>query len=263
MQLRNKDNTADVFCTYTVDPDTGLPQSSHSPTDVTLGNVPGVSAFSFSGIKAGISTVSQEVVEPVPTVLAPAVGIAMSIKSDNAADVGIVIRLNVLGPGGVLMDPITVTLNGTAPVPLGILSRINSMYRLGGDIVGNVTVFNGANVYGFMEPGAQIMRTATYTIPAGHRAAIMNIIAAMTKAGGNDSGVIFALKYKPMESNVFGPIIAMAAYRAGNSQIQIGQEYSNGTAGPFDLQIVATASTADTDGQVYASGLLVNASVHP
>lgn len=265
MQVFNPTNNTDVLCVVQVDPDTMLPQSTHSETDVSLLNVPGVLPYSFSGVKSSVSIVaaSPDVVQVVSTVLAPMAGIAMSIASDNVADTTAVLRISALGPGGAQLAPIEIQLNGTTPVALGVLSRINTISRTGGDILGNVRITNGANVYGFMEPGAQIQRSATFTVPAGYRVMIADIIAAMTKAGGNDSTCLFELRAKPMASSGFGPVIDISAYRAGNSQVSIKQTFGTSSVGPIDLRMVAVAGVSGTDVQAYVSGMIVNTAVHP
>jgi len=265
MQVFNPNNNTDVFCVYRVDPDTGLPQSSHTTADVSLLNVPGVLPYSFSGVRARVTTAAAtpDVVQPVPTVLAPFAGVVMSVASDNAADTDAVLRISALGPRGVALAPIEVQLTGTTPIQLGTLSRINSISRTGGDILGNVRITNGADVYGFMEPGAQIQRSATFTVPAGYRIMIADIIAAMTKAGGKDSTCLFELRAKPMASSGFGSVIDISACRAGNSQVSIKQTFGTSSVGPIDLRMVAVADAAGTDVQAYVSGMLVNTAVHP
>lgn len=235
-----------------------ISHESHTALDLSLNQVSGVVAASFSGVRFDISDITTNVIQAISTVLPPAAGIAMTISSTSAADVGVVVRIFALGPNGAYVAPFNVTLNGTTPVAIGTFSRINTMSRVSGDIAGTVTVVNGANVYGFIEIGGQIMRSATYCIPVGYRLVIQTIIGAMLKSGGADAGVTFSLRIKPLLSSVFGPIIAMAAYRAGNSQIQVSQEYGGGTAGPVDLQVAGLASTPGCDAQIYVSGILIN-----
>lgn len=254
---------SDILAVMVIDPDTYLPQSSHSNTDVSLGVVAGVSPISFSGVKSAISDVAQEVVQTRPRTLAPMVGEAMSIVSTSAADIGVSIRVSALGPNGAYIAPFIVVLNGVTPVALGVLSRINGLTRVTGDIAGVINVTGGTGVHGFMEIGSHIMQSAMFTIPAGYRLMIQTIIAAMLKSGGSDGGVIFSLRMKPMAAAVFGPIISMSCYRAGNSQIQVDQEYGGGTPGPMDVDVVSLASVAGCDAQVYVSGMLIDQDVHP
>lgn len=234
---------------------------SHTNTDVSIGSVSGVDPAYFAGVKVGISSVTAEVVETRPRVLAPMAGEAMSIVSTSAADVGVVLRIAALGPNGAYVDPFNVTLNGVTPVAIGTLSRINTITRVSGDIAGVVTISGATGVHGFVEIGGQIMQSARYTIPAGYRLVVQTIIAAMLKSGGADAGVTFSLKMKPMASSVFGPVIDMACYRAGNSQIQISQEYGGGSTGPMDIELAGLASAAGCDVQVYVSGILINNSL--
>lgn len=263
MLIKDPNSAQDILCAIPVDPVSKLPAPTYTQTDVCLGAVFGVVPFSFSGIKLGISDVTAQPIEAVSTTLAAMSGVAMDIRSSSAADVGVQVRIAALGPNGVYLAPFIVTLNGTTPVATGMLSRINSLYRISGNIAGNVTVQNGANVHGFMEVGAQIMRSAAFSIPAGYRMSVQTVIAAMLKAGGNDAGVTFSLQMKPMASSVFGPIISLAAYRAGNSQIQATQDYTGGTVGPFDVRVVGIGSQAGCDGQVYVSGFLTDLASRP
>lgn len=266
MQAPNPANPGqDVFCVFPVDPVSGNPLATRSPTDVILGKVPGIAPFLFSGVKTGISNATAEVVETIATVLAPMAGVGMFVSSSNAADVGAQIRITALGPDGAQLAPITVTLQGTTPIALGTLSRINQVFRVSGDVLGTVSIKNagGTQTYGFLEAGTQFMRSASFTIPAGYRAAIQIIIGAMLKSAGGDAGVIFSLRMKPMSSNSFGSVISLASYRAGNSQIQAFQDYSTSSVGPMDVEIVALASATGCDAQVYISGVLIDASIYP
>lgn len=262
MDVRNPNApNSDILAVITVDPDTLLPKFSYTNADVSLGAVPGVSAFYIAGVKAAVSAVTPEVIQTRARTLAAMAGVPMAIVSSSAADVGVVIRINALGPNGVLVPPFNVSLNGLTSIAIGTLSRINSLTRVSGDIAGVVTVNNGADVHGFMEIGAQAMQSASFTIPAGYRLVVQTVIAAMLKATGSDAGVTFDLRVKPMASAVFGPIISLACYRAGNSQIQVDQAYGGGTAGPVDIQVVGQASTTGCDAQAYVSGILVDQSI--
>ncbi|MGH7176669.1 MAG: hypothetical protein ACREJC_04750, partial [Tepidisphaeraceae bacterium] len=105
-----------------------------NPLAVSIGMNDALKAISINGIRTNIPTASEGVVERVTSLLAPMAGIAMSIVSDNAADVGIIILVSAVGPNGVAMTPFQVLLKGTTPVAIGTLSRINRMARVNGDI---------------------------------------------------------------------------------------------------------------------------------
>ena len=65
---------------------------------VSIGMNADIKSFSMNGIRTNIPTASDGVVERVASVLPPMAGIAMSIVSDNAADVGILVLVTPLGP---------------------------------------------------------------------------------------------------------------------------------------------------------------------
>jgi hypothetical protein len=236
-----------------------------NPLAVSVGINADLKSVSINGIRTNITTASDSVVERLASVLAPITGIAMSIVSTSAADVGISILVSALGPNGALMAPFLVTLNGTTPVALGSLSRINRLARLGGDIAGTVTVFNGANVYCGMIAGAQISRSATYGVPAGYKLGIGTFISSILKNANNSQNAfaLITLKSKPMASAVFGGLLDLSLSSEASSGLLLQQELSTSITGPADVQVTAKGSEANLDIQVYLSAWLANVNIYP
>jgi hypothetical protein len=236
-----------------------------NPFAVSVGINSDLKSVSINGIRTNISAVADAVVERLSSVLAPMAGIAMSIVSTSAADTGISIMVSAIGPNGILKAPFLVTLNGTTPVALGSLSRINRLARISGDIAGTVTVFNGANVYGGMIPGAQISRSASYCVPVGYKLGIGTFISSILKNANNSQNAFVSviLKSKPMASTGFGGLLDVTLSTLGTSGLSLQQELSTSVTGPADIQITAKGSEANLDVQVYLSAWLANVAVYP
>lgn len=235
---------------------------SASDTLVSIGAVPGVSGIFFNGSIAAAPTVSAGIVEDAAITLAPASGAAMNIHSTSTTDNSI-IRIAALGPNGTFIPPFDIALTGTTPISIGNLSRINSLSRITGDLVGQVRVEAGGNLHGFIQPGGQIMQTSRFTVPSNHRFSLNALIASITKDTGIEASVIFTIQMKPIASSGYGSVFTWACQRSGNSSAAFNQLYGARITGPFDISITALATAPGIPTQVYCSGLLVNTGLYP
>lgn len=248
-----------AFGTVPADPVSGLAALSFTEIDVMRGAVLGLSSLTVGAVRAslpnGVATVIEEVAR---TLLVSPAGVAMTAVSSSVADVGPVLRVSALGPNYSRLAPFDVTLNGTTPValPAGPFTRINSISRVSGDLAGNVTISAAAVTYGAVALGQQSQRSSQFTVPAGHRLFIADLIGSLAKDSGSGSNVPLSLQGKPSGSTVFGGLFDWCLQRDGTSAIVLSQRYSGGLTGPFDLRIIGTASAASMDIQTHMVGLL-------
>jgi hypothetical protein len=233
---------------------------SFSQLDLIMGRVPGASQVSMGGV--GVTVADTLVtVEPVPTVIPPLAGLAVSIASTSAADVGITIRVWALGPNATYLAPFDVVLNGVTPVPLGVLSRINGIARASGDIVGVVSAVNGASVYAVIEAGETRSRTARYSVPAGYRLAIQSVAGSMI--GYGDDSIALSLQSKPAASTGFGNVFSAATWVIGASTFQIDCLCLCAGEGPIDVRLACKSTIGDITLSASMTGVLINTTVNP
>lgn len=236
-----------------------------NPVAISLGRNPYIRANSLNGIINNSPTLTFGQIELTPTVLPPNAGIAVSLVSTSASDVGAIIVVIGLGANGILLDPIPVVLNGTTPVSVATMSRINRLFRISGDIVGTVKAYNGANTYDFLAPTWVISRSAHFCCPADWKIGISMIEASLLK-NANNSQTAYAtiqLEAKPFSSTVFGPIISMITNSSGAGAAQIDQSQFITFNGPFDLRITAKASEANIDVQCFSSIMIADMLYYP
>lgn len=245
------------------DPRNGTLYMTHTPTDVSLGLVPGAYTANINGVRASIPVAPGGVMETHTTALvSSAAGEAMTIRS-TAADVGAVVAISALGPNYERLPSFTATLNGTTPVAIGTYTRINGMRRVSGEITGDVLIESSGQVRAPMAAGSLVMSSATFTVPTGYRLAVEAFISAMTKDGGADVSCVFMLQGKPVTATTFGRILSVAAYRSGASSVELRQSYPTGFSGPLDVRVLGTASAANVDAQSYVSGVLIDNTIYP
>lgn len=234
-------------------------RTMRTAADITLGASPTESAVSANAVRFTLTAAVENILEEIAiTPVASAAGENMTIVSASAGDVGAVLRLSLLGPNYSRLASIDVTLNGTTPVaiPGGPFTRVNGITRVAGDTAGNVTVNSSAQVRGFLTAGQQVQRSSRYTVPAGFRLFITDLIASMLKDTGTNVNCGFALKGKPAASTNFGAFLQWGLQRDGVNCVHFQQQIAGPVSGPFDIYAIANPSAANMDAQVYYSGFL-------
>lgn len=234
-------------------------RTMRTTSDVMLGASPTEIPFSINALRLALASATEVTIEEIAiTPIVSAAGENMTIVSANAGDVGAVLRLSLLGPNYTRLAPIDVTLNGTTPVaiPGGPFTRVNGVSRVSGDTAGNVTVVSSATVRGFLAAGQQVQRSSRYTVPAGYRLFVTDLISSLLKDGGTNVVCAFALKGKPVASTNFGAFLQWALQRDGANCEHFSQQFAGGITGPFDVLVTATPGAAGQDVQVYFAGML-------
>lgn len=239
-------------------------RTMRTASDVMLGASPAESGLTINSLRLALVNAVETVIEEltITPILSPA-GESMTIVSANAGDVGAVLRLSLLGPNYARVAPIEVTLNGTTPIaiPGGPFTRVNGVSRIAGDTAGNVTIVSSATVRGFLTAGQQVQRSSRYTVPAGFRLYITDLISSLLKDGGTNVACTFAIKGKPAASVNFGAFLQWALQRDGTNCAHFSQQFAGGITGPFDLVVTANAAAAGQDVQAYFAGMLQDLSV--
>jgi len=116
------------------------------------------------------------------------------LTSDNAADVGKVVRIQWLD-GEHKKQQSDVLLNGTTPVVIGVGMRVNRMFTLGTATLGDVYVSNALShtagvptlvtTVSYYEAKTQTRSLMLFTVPAGHTAYGVN--GYFSSAKGKDT----------------------------------------------------------------------------
>lgn len=248
-----------------VNANTGNPLLSRTPIDVMLGAVPGVAPLVVQALRTAMPNgVSGIVDEITRTLLASSAGVAMTIRSTSASDVGPIVRVGALGANYAFVSPANFTLNGTTPVSLfsaAPLTRINFMGRSSGDFVGNILIEAAGVTYGVIAAGQQTMRSSQYTVPAGYRIFLMQLTAGLAKDSSAGANVVFSLEVKPPASTTWGGVSVWPARSEGSTLSPVSFPCASGLTGPLDLRISGIASVSSIDVQTVMNAILQDLSI--
>lgn len=197
---------------------------------------------------------------PTPLAIPAFAGESLEIVGDaGSVDVG-QITILALGPGATLIDPIQVTLNGTTPVALtGLISRIN--FAFASDDAGIATDVlirpaGGGATFALVESLRQQTAQALYTVPAGSRWTIGNLVGTMEKSLGTDTDVLFSFLFKPSTAAQWFRPLEFGLQRDGATNIVLDNKHPIAVLGPTDIKLAATASATGADVAGFASGLI-------
>lgn len=248
-----------------VNPDTGTLRLSRTMVDVMVGAVPGLSGVAINAFRATLAADTLTVVDEIArTLLTSSAGVAMTIRSTSASDVGPVVRVGPLGASYSALPAFNVTLNGTTPVSLLTatpLTRINFMGRVSGDFVGNVLIEASGVTYGVIAAGQQTMRSSQYTVPAGYRFFVLDSVSSITKDSGSATSERLMTELKPSASTGFGSLSSWSLRNDGAGSLDWHLSCPQGLTGPLDIRTTATMSTASADAQILLGGILQDLSV--
>jgi hypothetical protein len=224
-----------------------------------LDNVPGSTVHAIQGSNGSLAT-SRQTLAPFLSgryVYPSDAGEVMSIASDNAADVGVLIRVRGLDTD-FLEKTEVVELAGTTPVALtGLWSRINELRNVGGsEHLGQVTVSNGGNTYSAAGPEEQRSLLGVYTVPADKVAQVLSVIGTMVRSGGTDANVVLYLSLRARPVGAAITDFAFGVQRQGDNSIEFINTAPSQIPGRTDIEISGEASA--TNNSVLARvGLLL------
>jgi len=243
---------------------------------IGLGLIEGVDEFSTAGFSGETLTVGEETdITTIPridldTTTIPGFaeiflpnnnGEAMEISSDDPADTGDV-QIFALGPGGTLLAPFELTLQGTTPVALpGLPSRINFMRNFspaGFDGTITIRAAGAGNTYANMLAIYQNMTTCHYTIPAGKKGLLKTAVGSMRKQGGTDTAMAILIHVKPMEFVKYNHPFGFGLQRSGATTVPLINAYPEAIDGPFDVGMSANASASGAEAAGRIAGLIID-----
>ena len=247
---------------------------------VGLKLVEGVNEFATSGFSGEVLTVDEETdITTIPLAdldlltipgfaeifLPNNNGEAMEISSDDPADTGDV-QIFALGPGGELLAPFEITLQGVTPVAITgpggeLLSRINFMRSFspaGYDGTITIRAAGAGNTYANMLAIYQNMATCHYTIPAGKKGLLKTAVGSMRKQGGTDTAMAMLIHVKPMEFEKYYHPFGFGLQRSGATTVPLVNAYPEAIDGPFDVGMSANASASGAEAAGRIAGLIID-----
>ena len=258
---------------------------SFKPSDafdiaVGLELIEGVNEFSTAGFSGEVLTAGEETdITTIPrtdldTLTIPGFaeiflpnndGEAMEISSDDPADTADV-QIFALGPGGSLLAPFEVTLQGVTPVaitgPGGVLlSRINFMRSFspaGFDGTITIRAAGAGSTYANMLAIYQNMSTCHYTIPVGKKGLLKTAVGSMRKQGGTDTAMAMLIHVKPMDFVKYNHPFGFGLQRSGATTVSLVNAYPEAINGPFDVGMSANASASGAEAAGRIAGLIVD-----
>ncbi len=231
------------------------------PVAAALGLVSGVDNYSTFGVASNLaaSTPKDLTKLPVTEIPLPAnAGEALEIVSDNIGDTAF-IEVSALGPNAEYLEPFTVQLNGTTPVPLpGLISRINgadSVDPVGFDGNVNIQQAGAGTVFATLDPADQQLNQALYTVPAGRNWVVGNLIGTMQKSGGSDTDVVINVLFKAFAQAKYRRAFGFGLQRSGDTSVEFNNKYPSVPEGPVDIKLRAESSSAGASVAGWISGL--------
>ena len=247
---------------------------------VGLELVEGVNDFATAGFSGEVLTVDEETdITTIPRAdldlltipgfaeifLPNNDGEAMEISSSDPADTGDV-QIFALGPGGSLLAPVAITLQGITPVAITgpdgeLISRINFMRGFspaGFDGTITIRAAGAGNTYANMLAKYQNMTTCHYTIPAGKKGLLKTAVGSMRKQGGTDTAMAMLIHVKPMDFVKYNHPFGFGLQRSGATTISLVNAYPEAINGPFDVGMSANASAAGAEASGCVAGLIID-----
>ena len=247
---------------------------------IGLGLIEGVNEFSTAGFSGAALTVDEETdITTIPradldTLTTPGFaeiflpnnnGEAMEISSNDPLDNSDV-QIFALGPGGSLLAPFEVTLQGATPVAITgldgeLLSRINFMRSFspaGFDGTITIRAAGAGNTFANMLARYQNMTTCHYTIPSGKKGLLKTAVGSMRKQGGTDTAMAMLIHVKPMEFEKYYHPFGFGLQRSGATTVPLINAYPEAINGPFDVGMSANASAAGAEAAGRIAGLIVD-----
>jgi hypothetical protein len=186
-------------------------------------------------------------------------GETIEVVSDDPTDTGPV-QIFVLGPDGVFIDPITVSLNGITPVALpGLISRINfarNMHPPGFNGTISIQGSGGGTIFANMLEQFQNTEQSMYTVPANKKGLLKTAVGSMRKQGGVETAVAMLIHVKPFDFDKFYHPFGFGIQRSGTTTVELFNEYPEAINGPFDISVSATATATGPEVSARIAGLI-------
>lgn len=180
-------------------------------TSVSLGLYSNVRKIGYLGFNTNLPQNTEQTLSPLGQGILSTPsdsGELLQMRSDDAADVGIVVLCTVLDSEGYERTTIS-TLNGTTPVPLIEVSsgeeipirRINEVFNYSSpaiDTQGSVFVeqAGGGTIFSGFTQDTQYSANLLFTIPVDKRGIFLPSIATMNKSSGADASCIVLTKVR-------------------------------------------------------------------
>tara|TARA_R110000744_G_scaffold191598_1_gene310730 strand:+ start:1241 stop:1987 length:747 start_codon:yes stop_codon:yes gene_type:complete len=231
------------------------------PAAAGLGLVSGVSTYSLFGVVSNLQAdvdkdLTKLAVNVIP--LPDNAGEALEIVSDDVGDTAMM-EVTALGPDAEYLEPFIVVLNGTTPVPLpGLISRINNLDSVGPDGFDgtvNIQQLGGGTVFITADPADQQSVQALYTVPAGRRWMVGNLIGTMQKSGGADTDAVINVLFKGFTQTKFRRPFGFGLQRSGDTSVEFDNKYPAVALGPVDIKLRAVSSATGANVAGWLSGL--------
>lgn len=146
----------------------------HFLTDIAKGNMWDSRTLNLFGVNRTVGTDWETLWDDGGNYVYPTSALIMSAVSSSASDTMALLISGLDENYNEITE--TVTLNGTSSVSTSAsFLRVNSAVILAGSNVGNITISNGGQTYGYITIGVGLAQSSVYTVPAGHSIYIYRI----------------------------------------------------------------------------------------
>lgn len=188
----------------------------------------------------------------------PTSNVGMEIKSDDATDTDVTIKIIGLDSNYESLVEV-VNLNGTTEVNLTKeFFRINTMITTSGNANGVITLCanTGSPVYGKIRRGDGKNQTSFYTVPAGHNFYLYRIDAFSATANANK--YLTFRNFSKLGSGVDLRVAETTFTNQMNIQRRLPFKYSGNT----DIVFEAKSSNQTNEVGIFAEGILIEEGQH-
>ena len=210
------------------------------------------------GYNANVQTTFIPLWENNTTYPFPTANVGMEIKSSDATDTDVTIK--VIGLDSNYQSVVEVVdLNGTTPVDLSNhFFRINTLITSSGNANGVVTLCanTGSPVYGKIPAGLGKNQTSFYTVPAGHNFYLYRIDAFSATANANKF-----LTFRNFSRLGNGTELRVAQTTFEN-QMSIQRRLPFKYSGNTDIVFEAKSSVQTNEVGIFAEGILIEEGQH-
>lgn len=184
----------------------------------------------------------------------PPSALPMTITSDigSTADDGVQVLIKGLDADFNEIQEVATIANAVPFVTIPFL-RINDVITLSGNATGNISVVNGAVIYGYITAGNGRCQKAVFTVPAGRCFYLYRVDAFATDSNGGKAAIFRNF----VANNVSGVSFRVADTEfAENMNIQRRFPFKYGEKQDIKLQL--KSSSGSIAGSIFAEGLLLS-----
>lgn len=228
--------------------------------EVTLGNVPGQEVVTKFGYNPSVNGVEEDLwTRGGIYVFPPDGGEEMEIVSDNAADTSPAF-IELLDETGAMVTPV-VALEGTTPVALGVHSRHNRAFNVGGtEWLGTVHIRSVSSplvIYGEALANDQGTQQMIYTVPLGRALLIQDVISSVNKVTGGSLSGIVRIRLR-IRGGVWRALSRFGLQRDGSSLTVSASKVTAAIPALSDIRFTAETTGADVEVAAFYSALLID-----